>query len=68
MTMAVPVKRLNWRLISLAIVAAVVLLVVGANTHLVYVAFDSQPGCVPQAKTVDQDGTGGKVRAAGSAC
>ena len=68
MTAPAPARRDNWRLISLAIVAAGTLLFVGANTHLVYVAFTSQPDCVPHAKTAGQDGAGGDFRAAGSAC
>jgi hypothetical protein len=47
------------------LVSAGVLLVAGANAHLVYVAFDSQPECVDHAKTV---GDGQRYRAAGSAC
>ena len=68
MTTTAPARRANWRLISLAIVAASTLLFVGANTHLVYVAFTSQPDCVPHAKTAGHDGEGGGFRAAGSAC
>ena len=47
------------------LVSAGVLLVAGANAHLVYVAFDSQPECVDHAKTA---GDGQRYRAAGSAC
>ena len=47
------------------LVSAGVLLVAGANAHLVYVAFDSQPECMDHAKTV---GDGQRNRAAGSAC
>jgi hypothetical protein len=47
------------------LVSAGMLLVAGANAHLVYVAFDSQPECVDHAKTV---GDGQRYRAAGSAC
>jgi hypothetical protein len=42
-----------------------VLLVAGANAHLVYVAFSSQPDCIPHLKSRD-DSRG--FRAAGSAC
>lgn len=55
----------NWRLISVLIVTAGVLLFVGANAHLVYVALGSQPECVPHEKTADGAGT---YRAARSAC
>lgn len=68
MTATAHARRTNWRLLSLAIVAVGTLLFVGANTHLVYVAFTSQPDCVPHAKAVDQNGAGGGFRAAGSAC
>lgn len=63
-------KRLSWRLISALIVAAGVLLFVGANAHLVYVALASQPECVPHEKTRDEKAgdTAGTYRAARSAC
>lgn len=62
--------RLNWRLISALIVAGGVLLFVGANAHLVYVAVASQPDCVPHEKTRDEKagGTAATYRAARSAC
>ena len=41
------------------------LLFAGANAHLVYVAYQSQPGCVAHVK--DKSDSGG-FRAAGSAC
>ena len=37
--------RLNWRLMAAAIAAAGLLVFFAANTHLVYVAFSSQPDC-----------------------
>ena len=40
------------------------LLFAGANAHLVYVAFQSQPDCVPHVKGFD----GGGYRAAKSGC
>jgi len=48
----------------LAIVAGVALLL-GANAHLVYVAFTSQPACVPHLKAGHSDGG---YSAARSAC
>jgi hypothetical protein len=42
--------RINWRLVSFALVAAGLALVIGANVHLVRVAFQSQPDCVPHLK------------------
>ena len=56
-------RRNRWLLWVL--VPAGLLLVAGANAHLVYVAFVSQPECVDHAKTV---GDGQRYRAAGSAC
>jgi hypothetical protein len=47
------------------LVPAGLLLFAGANTHLVYVAFQSQPDCVAHVK--DTDGHAG-YRAAKSAC
>ncbi|MBX3531358.1 MAG: hypothetical protein KF849_12170 [Rhizobiaceae bacterium] len=47
------------------LVPAGLLLFAGANAHLVYVAFQSQPGCVAHLKAAD--GSGG-YRAAKSAC
>jgi len=46
------------------LVPAGLLLFAGANAHLVYVAFQSQPDCVAHVK----DGEGGGYRAARSAC
>ncbi len=47
------------------LVAAGMMLVAGANAHLVYVAVQSQPDCVEHAKTT---GDGQGYRAAKSAC
>jgi hypothetical protein len=51
---------LAWVLVSVGI-----LLVAGANAHLVYVAFQSQPDCVEQ---VEAAGGGHRYRAATSSC
>jgi hypothetical protein len=48
-------------------VAAVLLLLVGANAHLVYVAVTSQPDCVAHVRQGDA-GASGSFRAAKSAC
>ncbi|MGX5722337.1 hypothetical protein [Shinella zoogloeoides] len=65
MTAAAPSRP--QRLHRLWILAAVALAVfVGANAHLVYVAFSSEPGCVAHLK--DKSGTPGGYRAAKSAC
>lgn len=55
----------GWRPVTFLIVAACLGLVVLANAHLVHVALDSQPDCVPHARTAGEDGT---FRAARSAC
>jgi len=47
-------------------VAAGLVLLVGANAHLVYVAFQSQPECVDHLKEPGSES--GKFRAAKSAC
>ncbi|SIT55674.1 conserved hypothetical protein [Mesorhizobium prunaredense] len=47
------------------LVPAGLLLFAGANAHLVYVAFQSQPDCVAHVKDT---GDGGGYRAAKSAC
>jgi hypothetical protein len=62
---AVPGRR-NWRLISVAVAAAVLAVFIAANAHFIYVAFSSQPDCVPHAKAASTDG--GALRAAESSC
>jgi len=53
----------------MALVVAVLAVVLLANAHLVYVALDSQPDCVPHAKQTDGQGNDkGVYRAARSAC
>jgi hypothetical protein len=59
-------RPLNWKRISVAIAAVFVVVLLGANAHLVYVALRSQPDCVPHAKA--PDGSGDGFRAAKSAC
>jgi len=61
---AVPGRR-NWRLISAALAAAVLAVFIAANAHFIYVAFSSQPDCVPHAKQATE---GGALRAAESSC
>ena len=51
--------------IAWLVVPAGLLLFAGANAHLVYVAFQSQPDCVAHVK---DKGEGGSYRAAKSAC
>lgn len=74
MTLARPIGRtpaaarrpLNWKRISIAIASVGIVVLLGANAHLVYVALRSQPDCVPHAKV--PDGSGDGFRAAKSAC
>ena len=54
----------RWAICGLLALAAAI--VIGANAHLVYVAFVSQPDCVPHLKEAGRDG--GAFRAADSAC
>ena len=64
-TPASRLPRLRWKIIALSIAATGVALVIGANAHLLYVAFASQPDCVPHTK---EAGQGGAFRAAAPAC
>ena len=57
------IRRKTW--LAWVLVSAGLLLVAGANAHLVYVAFESQPDCVEQLKA---PGEGNGYRAAKSAC
>jgi hypothetical protein len=56
-------RRTAW--LAWLLVPAGLLLFAGANAHLVYVAFQSQPGCVEHLKS---EGDGEGYRAAKSAC
>ena len=58
-------RRLPGQWIAWLLVPAGLLLFAGANAHLVYVAFQSQPDCVAHVKDT---GDGGGYRAAKSAC
>ena len=57
-------RRSTRRLFGLAALVLVVVLL-SANGHLVYVAFSSQPDCVPH---LEDAGEPGSYRAAKSAC
>lgn len=50
------------------IVAGGLLLVVGANAHLLYVAVTSQPGCVAHLRAGEGDAEGKSFSAAQSDC
>lgn len=58
--------RSKARLVVGLIVTAVVLLLVLANTHLIYVATMSQSECIPHLKTSGE--SSGSFRAAKPAC
>lgn len=58
-------RGLPWRTISMLIVGAGLVVLIGANAHLVYFALKSQPDCVPHAK---QAGDAQLYSAAKSAC
>ena len=60
-------RRLKGRTAIGLIVAAGLLLLVGANAHLVYVAVTSQPDCVAHLRQGD-DTADGSFRAAKSSC
>jgi hypothetical protein len=60
-------SRLDWKLLSTLLVAAGLGILIAANAHLVYVAFQSQPDCMPHAKVAGQ-GEDAPLRAARSAC
>jgi hypothetical protein len=55
--------RITWRTIALTIAATSLVIFIAANAHLVYVAMQSQPDCVPHLKA-----PGNGLQAAQSAC
>ena len=59
-------RRPRARTIVGVLVLAGLLLLVGANAHLLYVAVTSQPDCVDHVR--ERDGGTGTFRAAKSAC
>ena len=64
-TGAAKLLGMRWRTIALLMAGAGLALLIAANAHLVYVAFQSQPDCVPHTKSAGEPGT---FRAARSAC
>lgn len=63
---ALPIRRLRARtVVGLSLLAALLLLA-GANAHLVYVAVMSQPDCVDHVR--QGNAVAGSFRAAKSAC
>lgn len=61
---AMPQRRVNWRRVSLLLVAGLIVLVIAANAHLVWVALESQPECVVHAGAGDDVGGGQPARRA----
>jgi hypothetical protein len=55
--------RINWRITALTIAGATLAIFIAANAHLVYVALESQPDCIPHQKA-----SGSDFQAARSAC
>ena len=66
MSGAIMAKRRNWRTISLLLAGASVALFVGANAHLIYVAFASQPDCLEHTRAGANNS--GAFSAAKSSC
>jgi hypothetical protein len=65
-----PIRRVRTRTVVGLSVLAAVLLLAGANAHLVYVAVTSQPDCVDHVREGDvaKGQVPGSFRAAKSAC
>jgi hypothetical protein len=63
MTRALPRRAAIW-----ALVGAGLLVVLGANAHLVVVAVSSQPACVDHVRPGDAAAARGAFSAANSAC
>lgn len=62
-------RRFKARLFIIALaISGALLLVLGANAHLAYVAFKSQPDCIPHAKVGESAPGKGIFSAAKSAC
>jgi hypothetical protein len=56
------------RLLLAALIGIAVLVVVGANAHLIYVSTTSQPACVTHVKSGGGTAAPGVYSAANSAC
>lgn len=62
------VKPAKPKIMLWLLIGAGLLLVLLANSHLVYVAFVSQPDCVPHVRQGELGSEGGMFSAAKSAC
>jgi hypothetical protein len=60
--------RSKWKVASLVLLGAGLILVVAGNGHLVYVAVKSQPGCVDHLRAGDAKTTQTQFSAAKSSC
>ena len=60
--------RPSYKLAIWVAVAAGLILVIGANLHLVYVAVTSQPACVEHLRPGESNAQPGSFTAAESAC
>jgi len=69
MSGAPPMKRALTSGVAIwLVVAAGLILFIGANTHLVYVAVTSQPECIAHLRPGEGGGQNGSFSAAESAC
>ncbi|MDZ5454201.1 hypothetical protein [Labrys sp. ZIDIC5] len=57
-----------WRLAAIMLSALIVAVFVGANAHLIYVAFASRPDCVAHDKATGDARNAGSFGAAQSSC
>ena len=65
---AAPAKRTRTRAIVWLVIGAGLLLVLIANSHLVYMAIVSQPDCVEHLRQGEGSAKDGKFSAARSSC
>ncbi|MEW9307166.1 MULTISPECIES: hypothetical protein [Labrys] len=66
-----PQSRLDtrpWRLAAIMLSALIVAVFVGANAHLIYVAFASRPDCVAHDRATGEARDAGSFGAAQSSC
>jgi hypothetical protein len=66
MSRTIKATRPNWRAVSFLLAGVVIALFIVANAHLIYVAFASQPDCLPHSKAGENHGA--SFSAAKSSC